>query len=122
MPVAELPYPSEPGGGPAAQGHRAVSWAAGACCAAQDAITRGQVPAGRCQLQFEQAGDFFNEVPGGALFRKDDTELRDAYNEVLAEIVGDEERYLEIVGEFGFTAEERPTGDLTTEQLCAGDI
>ncbi|MGC5614568.1 transporter substrate-binding domain-containing protein [Georgenia sp. Z1491] len=59
---------------------------------------------------------------GGTVFRNADTELRDAYNEVLAEIVGDEERYLEIVGDFGFTAEERPTGDLTTEQLCAGDI
>ncbi|MGC5629656.1 transporter substrate-binding domain-containing protein [Georgenia sp. Z1344] len=59
---------------------------------------------------------------GGTVFRNADTELRDAYNEVLAEIVEDEERYLEIVGEFGFTAEERPTGELSTEQLCAGDI
>ncbi|MGO1738149.1 MAG: transporter substrate-binding domain-containing protein [Actinomycetaceae bacterium] len=59
---------------------------------------------------------------GGTVFRNADTELRDAYNEVLADIVGDEERYLEIVGDFGFTAEERPSGDLTTEQLCAGDI
>jgi polar amino acid transport system substrate-binding protein len=59
---------------------------------------------------------------GGTVFRNADTELRDAYNEVLEEIVNDEDRYLEIVGNFGFTAEERPTGDLTTEQLCAGDI
>src|SRR5699024_6485958 len=59
---------------------------------------------------------------GGTVFRDADTELRDAYNEVLEEIVNDEERYLEIVGDFGFTAEERPTGELTTDQLCAGDI
>lgn len=59
---------------------------------------------------------------GGTVFRDEDTELLEAYNEVLAEIVADEERYLEIVGEFGFTAEERPTGDLTTEDLCAGDL
>jgi polar amino acid transport system substrate-binding protein len=59
---------------------------------------------------------------GGTVFRDEDSELLEAYNEVLAEIVGDEERYLSIVGEFGFTAEERPTGDLTTEDLCAGDL
>lgn len=59
---------------------------------------------------------------GGTVFRDEDAELLEAYNEVLAEIVADEERYLEIVGEFGFTAEERPTGDLTTEDLCAGDL
>lgn len=59
---------------------------------------------------------------GGTVFRDEDSELLEAYNEVLAEIVADEERYLEIVGEFGFTAEERPTGDLTTEDLCAGDL
>lgn len=59
---------------------------------------------------------------GGTVFRDEDTELLEAYNEVLAEIVADEERYLEIVGEFGFTAEERPTGDLTTADLCAGDL
>lgn len=59
---------------------------------------------------------------GGTVFREEDTELRDAYNEVLTEIVEDEERYLEITGEFGFTAEERPTGELTTEMLCAGEL
>ncbi|MEE6273618.1 ectoine/hydroxyectoine ABC transporter substrate-binding protein EhuB [Georgenia wangjunii] len=59
---------------------------------------------------------------GGTVFRPEDTELRDAYNEKLAEIVGDEDTYLDVVGEWGFTAEERPTGDFTTEDLCAGDI
>ena len=59
---------------------------------------------------------------GGTVFRNDDSELRDAYNEQLAEIVSSEESYLEVVGEWGFTEGERPTGDFTTEQLCAGDI
>lgn len=59
---------------------------------------------------------------GGTVFRDADAELRDAYNEQLAEIVGDEATYLDVVGDFGFTAAERPTGELTTEQLCAGDL
>ena len=28
----------------------------------------------------------------------------------------------EVVGEYGFTEEERPQGDVTTEQLCDGDL
>jgi polar amino acid transport system substrate-binding protein len=59
---------------------------------------------------------------GGTVFRTEDTELRDAYNEKLAEIVGSEEEYLSVVGDWGFTAGERPTGEFTTEDLCAGNI
>lgn len=59
---------------------------------------------------------------GGTVFRTDDSELQEAYNEKLDEIVGDEERYLSIVGDFGFTAEERPDGSMTTEMLCEGDL
>ena len=59
---------------------------------------------------------------GGTVFRTDDSELLEAYNEKLDEIVADEERYLGIVGDFGFTAEERPDGSLTTEMLCEGDL
>ncbi len=59
---------------------------------------------------------------GGTVFRDENTELLEAYNEELEAIVSDEERYLEITGPFGFTAEERPTGDLTAEDLCAGDL
>ncbi|WP_341358426.1 transporter substrate-binding domain-containing protein [Georgenia sp. M64] len=59
---------------------------------------------------------------GGTVFRDADTELRDAYNEELAKIVGDEQAYLDVVGDFGFTAAERPTDDLTTEQLCSGEL
>ncbi len=59
---------------------------------------------------------------GGTVFRTDDAELQEAYNEKLDEIVADEDRYLGIVGDFGFTAEERPDGSLTTEMLCEGDL
>ena len=59
---------------------------------------------------------------GGTVFRKEDTSLLDAYNEKLAEIVADEERYLSIVGDFGFTAEELPPKDMTAEILCSGDL
>ena len=59
---------------------------------------------------------------GATVFRKEDTSLLDAYNEKLAEIVADEERYLSIVGDFGFTAEELPPKDMTAEILCSGDL
>ena len=59
---------------------------------------------------------------GGTVFRTEDEELLAAYNEELEKIVSDEERYLEIVGPYGFTAAERPDGSVTTEQLCSGEL
>lgn len=59
---------------------------------------------------------------GATVFREEDEALRDAYNEELADIVESEESYLDVVGDWGFTEGERPTGDFTTEDLCAGDI
>lgn len=65
-----------------------------------------------------------NGVPqvgaGGTVFRTGDKELLDAYNEELAKITSDPEKYLSIVGEFGFTEEEMPDPELTTADLCAG--
>ncbi len=57
---------------------------------------------------------------GGTVFRKEDTELRDAYNAELAKITSDKDKYLSIVGPFGFTAEELPDPNLTTAKLCGG--
>lgn len=57
---------------------------------------------------------------GGTVFRKEDTELRDAYNEELAKITSDPQKYLSIVGDFGFTEAEMPDPGLTTEMLCEG--
>ena len=59
---------------------------------------------------------------GATVFRKDDTELLKAYNEEVDKIIGDKEAFLDTVGEFGFTDAERPKGELTTEQLCAGEL
>jgi len=59
---------------------------------------------------------------GGTVFRDEDTSLLDAYNEKLAEIISDPERYLSIVGDFGFTEEELPPEEMTTEILCSGDL
>lgn len=59
---------------------------------------------------------------GATVFKKGDDTLRDAYNEELAKITGDEKAYTDVVGEFGFTDAERPKGDLTTEQLCKGEL
>ena len=58
---------------------------------------------------------------GGTVFRTDDQELLDAYNEELAKITSDPEKYLSIVGEFGFTEAELPDPALTTADLCAGE-
>lgn len=59
---------------------------------------------------------------GGTVFRQADTELLAAYNKELATITGDVDAYLALVGEFGFTAENLPPADLTTAQLCAGEL
>ncbi|WP_300268640.1 transporter substrate-binding domain-containing protein [Microbacterium sp.] len=59
---------------------------------------------------------------GSTVFRQEDTDLLEAYNEELAKITADEATYLGLVEEFGFTAENLPPADLTTEQLCSGDL
>ncbi|WP_280398222.1 ectoine/hydroxyectoine ABC transporter substrate-binding protein EhuB [Nocardia carnea] len=59
---------------------------------------------------------------GGTVFRTDDRDLLDAYNAELAKITSDKDKYLSIVGEFGFTEAELPDPELTTAKLCAGDI
>ena len=59
---------------------------------------------------------------GGTVFRQEDTSLLDAYNEKLAAIISDPERYLSIVGEFGFSEEELPPEEMTAEILCSGDL
>ena len=72
---------------------------------------------------FVQEIDGVPQIGAGAtVFRTDDTELRDKWNEKLDEIVGDEKKYLDIVGDFGFTKEERPDGEITTDQLCKGEL
>ena len=52
-------------------------------------------------------------------FRKEDTELRDFFNQELAKYIGTPE-HLALIGPFGFTESELP-GDKTAAQLCAGE-
>ena len=59
---------------------------------------------------------------GATVFRQEDTELLEAYNEEVDKIVGDEQAFLDTVGDYGFTDAERPKGEMTTEQLCAGEL
>lgn len=56
---------------------------------------------------------------GAAVFRRTDTELREAFNEKLAELV-QSPKWLELVEPYGFTEAERPDPELTAEQLCQG--
>lgn len=60
---------------------------------------------------------------GASVFRPGDDELRKAYNKVLKEkVLKDPETYLSVVGEYGFTKDNLPPNDLTTKQLCAGNL
>ncbi|WP_402467273.1 ectoine/hydroxyectoine ABC transporter substrate-binding protein EhuB [Isoptericola aurantiacus] len=58
---------------------------------------------------------------GAEVFRQGDTELLDAYNEQLATYLGDEDKWLEVMEPFGFSAAEFPPEGLTAEQLCDPD-
>lgn len=58
--------------------------------------------------------------PGGAVFQKGDTELRDAFNQQLAKITEDKARYVGLLKPYGFTAAELPPATLKTADLCKG--
>lgn len=59
---------------------------------------------------------------GGTVFRTSDPDLLAAYNAELAKITSDKDKYLSIVGEFGFTERELPDPEYTTARLCEGEI
>ncbi|WP_152348199.1 ectoine/hydroxyectoine ABC transporter substrate-binding protein EhuB [Brevibacterium sp. CFH 10365] len=72
---------------------------------------------------FVQEIDGVPQVGAGAtVFRTGDDEIRDEWNTALEKIVSDEKSYLDIVGDYGFTKEERPDGSITTDQLCKGEL
>ncbi|MGH3384256.1 MAG: ectoine/hydroxyectoine ABC transporter substrate-binding protein EhuB [Nocardioidaceae bacterium] len=56
---------------------------------------------------------------GAAVFRSNDTDLIDAFNEELAALL-DSDKWLELVEPFGFTEAEKPDEGLTAETLCKG--
>jgi polar amino acid transport system substrate-binding protein len=56
---------------------------------------------------------------GAAVFRKEDTELRDAFNAELKKLL-ESDKWLELVEPYGFTEAEKPDPSLTAEKLCQG--
>ncbi|HET7325720.1 MAG TPA: transporter substrate-binding domain-containing protein [Nocardioidaceae bacterium] len=54
---------------------------------------------------------------GGAAFRSNDADLRDAFNRELT-VLREQGELLRILAPWGFTRAELPPADLTTEQLC----
>ena len=72
---------------------------------------------------FVQEIDGVPQIGAGAtVFRTDDDEIRDEWNKALDKIVSDEDAYLDVVGDYGFTKEERPDGEISTDQLCKGEL
>ncbi|MFM9441340.1 ectoine/hydroxyectoine ABC transporter substrate-binding protein EhuB [Streptomyces acidiscabies] len=57
--------------------------------------------------------------PGGAVFRKSATSLRDAFDTELKKVTSDRARYVKLLSPYGFTAAELPPANLTTAHLCA---
>jgi polar amino acid transport system substrate-binding protein len=56
---------------------------------------------------------------GAAVFRKGDTELREAFNAELKKLL-ESDKWLELVKPYGFTEAEKPDPSLTAEKLCEG--
>ncbi len=56
---------------------------------------------------------------GAAVFRQEDDELREAFNEELAKLI-ESGKWLELVEPYGFTEAEMPDPSLTAEDLCKG--
>jgi polar amino acid transport system substrate-binding protein len=58
--------------------------------------------------------------PGGAVFRKGNEDLRDAFNRELKKITTDPSRYVQMIGKYGFTKTEVPPSNLKAAALCKG--
>ncbi len=58
---------------------------------------------------------------GSTVFRQDDTDMLDEYNEHLADLKSNDELG-DILGEYGFTDAEVPPEDMSSEALCEGDL
>ena len=71
---------------------------------------------------YEVTQPFAHEVSAGAtVFPKDNPELVEKYNERLAELKESGE-FLDIISEYGFTEDEVPPAELTSAELCEGNI
>ena len=69
----------------------------------------------------EVTAPFTHEFSVGAhTFRTEDQDLIDEFNAELADLMESGE-YLDVVGEFGFTDDQIPPIELTSQELCEGD-
>lgn len=68
--------------------------------------------------EFETVTPFGEKSGGGAAFRDDDANFRDAVDQELAQIKSTEDKWLDVVAKFGFTANEYPSKKFTTAKLC----
>jgi len=57
---------------------------------------------------------------GAAVFRQEDEELREAFNQELQALLEEDGAWLELVEEYGFTEENKPEPGMTAEQFCEG--
>jgi len=57
---------------------------------------------------------------GAAVFRQEDTELRDAFNQELDAVLEDGDAWLDAVGEFGFTEANKPEPNMSASEFCQG--
>lgn len=55
---------------------------------------------------------------GAAVFRKEDTALRDAFNEQLKAVLEDGDTWEKTVEPYGFTPENKPEPGMTADQFC----
>jgi len=55
---------------------------------------------------------------GAAVFRKDDDDLREAFNEQLKALLEDDDAWLQLVEPYGFTEANKPEPGMTAEQFC----
>lgn len=57
---------------------------------------------------------------GAAVFREEDSELREAFNSELKALLEEDGAWLELVEEYGFTEDNKPDPDMTADQFCKG--
>ena len=55
---------------------------------------------------------------GGAVFRKGDEDLRDAFNEQLKAILEDGDTWVKLLEPYGFTEDNKPDPSMTADEFC----
>jgi polar amino acid transport system substrate-binding protein len=85
----------------------------------KDVLAKSPGAAAEVTPGFDPVKDGKPVVSAGAfVFRKDDNPLREAFNAELKKL-HDSGEWTKIVTPFGFSADNLPKADVTTEKLCA---